>query len=313
VVVTGCAGFIGSHFVDRLLEMRNEVIGLDNLSTGREDFLEGAFRNRRFEFHRIDLLTDNLDDLMRGAEMLCHFAANPDVRTGVNNTEVHFEQNVVVTARLLEVCRKSGIKEILFPSTSTVYGEPEIIPTPESYGPLLPISLYGASKLACEALISGYCHSFDMRAVIYRFANVVGSRSTHNVIHDFVRKLHEDPEHLYILGREPGTCKSYVHVSDCVEAMIRGAASAKERVEIFNIGTREKTYVKEIADIVVEEMELGKVEYQWSGGIDGGRGWIGDVKVMQLSIDKLEAAGWSPRLGSSEAIRRAVREIIGKE
>lgn len=312
VVVTGCAGFIGSHFVDRLLETGNEVTGLDNLSAGREEFMESAFRSPRFEFHRVDLLEDELDDLLDGAEVLCHFAANPDVRTGLDDTEVHFRQNVVVTRRLLEACRNNGIKEILFPSTSTVYGEPSVIPTPENYGPLLPISLYGASKLACEALISGYCHSFDMKAVMYRFANVVGPRSTHNVIHDFIRKLRENPKCLYILGSEPGTCKSYVHVNDCVEAMIVGAASAKERVEVFNIGTREKTYVKEIADIVVEEMGLEDVEYKWSGGIDGGRGWIGDVKVMQLSIDKLEAVGWSPRLSSSEAIRKAVREIIGK-
>jgi UDP-glucose 4-epimerase len=312
VLLTGCAGFIGSHLVDRLLEMGCDVLGVDDLSAGKEEFMTGAMANPRFRFEKVDLLRDNLSSLLEGREVLCHFAANPDVRKGVEDTRVHLDQNVEVTYRLLEGSRRAGVGEILFPSTSTVYGE-TVVPTPETQGPLLPISLYGASKLACEALVSGFCHSFDMRAVIYRFANVVGPRSTHNVLHDFLLKLSGDPEHLEILGREPGTSKSYIHVSDCVDAMVAGAKGARERVEVFNIGTCDRTDVREIADIVVEEKDLKEVEYRWTGGVQDGRGWVGDVRVMQLAIDKLEATGWSPSMNSSQAIRKAVREIIGKE
>jgi len=264
-----------------------------------------------FRFVEGDLLTMDLAPLLEDVDVVCHLAANPDVRLGAKNTKVHFEQNITVTYRLLEAGRESRVKDILFPSTSTVYGETEVIPTPEEYGPLVPISVYGASKLACEALIASFCHTFDQNAVLYRFANVVGPRSTHNVLHDFIRKLREDPSSLEILGAEPGTSKSYVHVSDCVQGMIAGAEAAREQVEIYNIGSKDWMTVKDIADIVTEEMRLPDAAYRWTGGVKGGRGWVGDVKKMQLAVDKLEARGWEPRFSSKEAIRRAVREIRG--
>jgi len=183
------------------------------------------------------------------------------------------------------------------------------MPTPESFGPLKPISVYGASKLACEGLVSSYCYSYGMSSVIYRFANVVGTRSTHNVLHDFVRKLAETPDRLEILGAAPGTVKSYVHVSDCVSGMIAGAEAAQVQVEIYNIGSRDRMSVKDIADIVTEEMGL-RPEYAWTGGVQGGRGWIGDVKAMLLSVDKLESRGWVPKMNSREAIRAAVQEVL---
>jgi len=309
IVVTGCAGFIASHLTDKLLALGNEVVGIDNLSAGRVEFLVNAM-DEAFELVEGDLLTMDLDPVLEGADLLCHFAANPDVRVGASDTRTHFDQNIEVTYRLLESCRRNGLERIMFPSTSTVYGETDVIPTPEDHGPMVPISLYGASKLACEALISAYCHTFEMDAVIYRFANVVGSRSTHNVLHDFIRKLGDDPSRLEILGAEPGTCKSYVHVSDCVEGMVIAVESCEERVGIFNIGSEDRTFVKDIADIVVEEMSLSDVEYEWTGGVQGGRGWVGDVKVMLLSVDRLKSLGWAPTMGSSEAIRKAVREIL---
>ncbi len=310
IMVTGCAGFIGSHFTEALLEKRNKVIGIDDLSAGRRLFMAEMEKNPSFQFIEGDLLSLDLERTMQGADMLCHFAANPDVRIGATNTRAHFDQNIEVTYRLLEAGRKAGIKDILFPSTSTVYGETNVMPTPESYGPMLPISIYGASKMSCEALISAYCHNFDQRAVIYRFANVVGPRSTHNVLHDFLRKLKENPSELEILGAEPGTSKSYIHVKDCVTGILIGAERSRERVEIYNIGSKDRLSVKEIADIVVDESGLSSVRYRWTGGVMGGRGWVGDVKQMLLSVEKLEGEGWHPSSNSAQAIRTAVKEII---
>jgi len=312
VLVTGCAGFIGSHMTDALLRRGCEVVGVDNLSAGRTEFMISASSNKDFKFVRTDLLTDDLEKVMEGVDVVFHFAANPDVRQGPKNTRTHFDQNITVTFRLLEAMKEKGTKNICFPSTSTVYGETKVFPTPEDYGPLLPISIYGASKLACEALISSYAHTFDMNGVIYRFANVVGSRSTHNVLHDFIRKLREDPTRLEILGAEPGTNKSYVHVSECIEAMLIAAERTREQVGVYNIGSKDQLNVKGIADIVVEEMGLSDVRYDWTGGVKGGRGWVGDVKDMLLAVNALEAKGWSPKMGSAESIRRAVKEILGK-
>lgn len=312
IVVTGCAGFIGSHLTDALLGMGNHVVGVDNLSAGRREFMEDAEGYQDFRFVQADLLKDDLGPVFRGADAVIHMAANPDVRSGAKDTLSHYRQNIEVTYRVLETMKETGVKDILFPSTSTVYGEPTVIPTPEEYGPLVPISVYGATKLACEALICSYAHSFDMNGVIFRFANVVGTRSTHNVLHDFTNKLRADPKRLEILGSEPGTTKSYVHVEDCVRGMIIGAEYARNRVEMFNLGSNDRMSVKDIADTVSEVMGLRGVRYEWTGGVQGGRGWIGDVKNMLLSSDKLRSYGWEPTMNSSQAIKKAVREIVGR-
>ncbi len=312
VMVTGAAGFIGSHLVDRLLGIKCEVVGIDNLSSGKEEFLRSAKKKRKFKFVRFDLLEDEgLEEYMDGVSMVFHLAANPDVRIGASDSSVHLEQNVLATYIVLEAMRATGVPAIAFTSTSTVYGEAEKVPTPEDYGPTVPISLYGGSKLAAEAMISAYAHTFDMRAVFYRFANVVGPRSTHGVIHDFIEKLRKDPKELEILGTEPGTRKSYVHIDDTIEGMIHGVHVARDRVAIYNIGSEDLTDVKTIADIVSEEMGL-KPEYRWTGGIDGGRGWKGDVKLMHLDISKLKSEGWEPKMTSEEAVRATVRGILGK-
>ncbi len=200
ILVTGCAGFIASHMAEELLEHENEVVGVDNLSAGKMEFMSKMMDDPDFVFVNGDLLTMDLSSALKDIEVVCHFAANPDVRLGAADTSIHFKQNIEVTYRLLEAGKKSGVKEFLFPSTSTVYGE-ATVPTPENFGPMKPISIYGASKLACEALISSYCYSFDQRSVIYRFANVVGPRSTHNVLHDFIHKLEKDPHDLKILAQ----------------------------------------------------------------------------------------------------------------
>jgi UDP-glucose 4-epimerase len=201
IIVTGGAGFIGSNLVDRLLSAGNEVTVIDNLSSGRMEFLKQHTANPDFKFIELDLLdTEKLKEAIQGTDFVYHLAANPDVRLGAVDTKIHLEQNIIATYNLLEAMRINKQKNIVFTSTSTVYGEAAIIPTPENYGPLIPISLYGASKLACEALITSYCGSFDMNSWIFRFANIVGERGTHGIIIDFIEKLRNNPEMLEILG-----------------------------------------------------------------------------------------------------------------
>ena len=297
VLVTGGAGFVGSHLVDRLLA-ENEVVVLDNLSTGRREFV-----SPKAELIKVDLLSDRIEDFLAGKEIIFHLAANPEVRLGALDPKVHLEQNLIVTHRVLEAMRKNGIRKIVFTSTSTVYGEAPI-PTPEDYGPLIPISLYGASKLAAEALISSYCHTFGFKAWIYRFANVIGQRSSHGVIYDFIQKLRANPEELEILG-DGNQTKSYIYIDDCIEAMLCGL-KAEERVNIFNIGSEDQITVKEIAGIVSREMGLSP-RFKFTGGR---RGWKGDVPVMLLSIEKLKKLGWRPKYNSREAVRKVVREML---
>ena len=308
ILVTGGAGFIGSHLVERLL-LDNEVTVLDNFSSGRIEFLE-PYRDIP-DFHLLtgDLMNPKiLDNAVSGKDFIFHLAANPDVKLGSEDTHVHLEQNVLATYNLLEAMRKNDVRQMAFTSTSTIYGEASEVPTPEDYGPLLPISLYGASKLSCEALISSYCHTFQMQSWIYRFANIVGERGTHGVLVDFIRKLRENSGKLEILGSGKQR-KSYLEVKDCIRAMIHAVEHSSGEVNVFNIGSEDSVDVTEIADIVVGQMGLDGVEYNYTGGIDG-RGWRGDVKLMLLSIEKIKRLGWSPELGSARALEVAVRALL---
>ena len=254
-----------------------------------------------------DLLDfEKLKEEMKGVDLVYHVAANPDVRLGASDTHVHLEQNVFATYNVLESMRLNDVKDIIFTSTSTVYGEAEQIPTPENYGPLIPISLYGASKLGAEAFITSYAHTFGMKAVIYRFANIVGPRSTHGVIYDFIMKLKKNSKELEILGDGTQT-KSYLYVKDCVDAIIFGYENRKSDVEIFNIGSEDWVNVRKIADIVVEEMGLKDVKYKFTGGK---RGWKGDVPKMLLSIDKIKSYGWKPKYNSEESVRLTVKHLL---
>lgn len=309
--VTGGAGFIGSDLVDRLMERGDEVRILDNLSAGSLSNLGRWLDHPRFDFVRGDLLDPaKVEAAVEGCDIIYHLAANPEVRLSRARPEDHFKQNIEATYNLLEAIRSRGDADVLvFTSSSTVYGEPNLLPTPEDYGPLKPISLYGASKQAAEALISAYASTYGFRCVIYRMANVVGPRCSHGVIHDFVEKLQKNPRVLEVLG--DGTqSKSYLYISDCVEGMILGTERFEERVEILNIGSDDRVNVKTIARIVIEEMGLSNVEIRPTGGVEGGRGWKGDVKFMQLEVTRLKSLGWCPRLTSADAVRETVRALV---
>jgi UDP-glucose 4-epimerase len=305
IIVTGGAGFIGSHLVNKLLSTNDEVTVIDNLSSGKLELLD--MTNPNLNFIKLDMLdTEALGVAIHDSDTIFHLAANPEVRLGVTNTKVHLEQNVIVTYNLLEAMRINGQKNIVFTSTSTVYGDVDVIPTPENYGPLIPISLYGASKLACEALITSYCHTFDMNSWIFRFANIVGPNGTHGIIIDFINKLKKEPRSLEILG-DGKQNKSYIHVSDCIDAILFAVENSHDMANIFNIGSEDTTSSTDIGKIVVEEMGLNNVQFSYTGG---NRGWKGDVPKMMLSIDKIKKLGWKPVYNSENSLRNAVRAQI---
>jgi len=312
VLVTGGAGFIGSHLVDRLMELGHEVRVLDDLSAGSLDNVRRWLDDERFEFIKGDMRNPEIvKEAVKDVEAVFHLAANPEVRIGSQSPELLYETNVLITYNLLNAVRDSGVKYIVFTSSSTVYGDAEVIPTPEDYAPLEPISVYGGAKLAAEALISGYAHTFGFRALIFRLANIIGERSNHGVIYDFINKLRRNPEELEILG--DGTQrKSYLHVSDTVEGMLKifeHFRGTEKTVDFYNLGNDDWITVREIAEIVSGEMGL-KPRFVFTGGVDGGRGWKGDVKFMRLSIEKAKKTGWRPRLSSYEAVRRTVGELL---
>ncbi|MFQ6085470.1 MAG: NAD-dependent epimerase/dehydratase family protein [Candidatus Bathyarchaeia archaeon] len=313
-LVTGGAGYIGSHLVDRLMEQEWRVRVVDNLSSGSRRNIQRWFDHPRFEFLVGDLKDAGLVERSTSdVEMVFHLASNPEVRVGEVDPSVHFRENLLATFNVLEAMRESGkAKTIVYYSTSTVYGEPELLPTPEDYGPLLPISTYGASKLGSEALISAYCHTFDLRALILRVANVVGGRQSHGVIVDFIRKLRDNPKRLEILG--DGTQKkSYLFIDDCIDATLIALerfAAQDRSTEVYNIGSPDQVGVRRIAEIIIEEMGLKDVKLEFLGGPEG-RGWKGDVKTMMLSVDKIARIGWRPRYSSEEAVKVASRQLLG--
>jgi len=299
ILVTGGAGFIGSHLVDRLIETDNVTV-IDNLSSGKEEFV-----NEKAVLIKEDLLnSEKICKHFKNIDIVYHLAANPDVKIGAENTRIHLEQNIIVTYNVLEAMRKNNIKKIVFTSSSTVYGSAPM-PTPEDYGPLKPESLYGASKLACEALISSYCYTFGMQSWIFRFANIIGERSTHGVIYDFINKLKRNPEELEILGNGKQE-KSYLHVKECIDAMIFAVKNSDEDVNIFNIGSEDTISVIEIAKIVSEKMKLTP-EFKFTGGK---RGWRGDVPKMFLSIDKIKELGWKPRYNSERSVEETTKCLV---
>jgi UDP-glucose 4-epimerase len=313
MLVTGGAGFIGSHLTEELLKEGQKVAVLDNFSNGKTENIQHLRNIASLTLVKEDLKKPKkLRQLVSASDTIFHLAANPEVKLGETDPKTHFEENILATFNLLEALRKSGKpKTLVFASTSTVYGEAKQVPTPEDYGPLIPISTYGASKLACEALITSYAYTFNHRALILRLANIIGPRSNHGVIVDFIKKIKANPNELTILG-DGKQEKSYLYITDCIEAIIHLTeifSKSKERIDVFNVGSNDKVTVTQIAKTVAKEMNTPRVKFKFTGGVDGGRGWKGDVKTMQLSINKLVKTGWKPTYTSRQAVKLAAKAL----
>jgi UDP-glucose 4-epimerase len=309
--VTGAAGFIGSHLVEHLVARGNSVTGYDNLSSGKRAWLQQVRKHLRFSFVEGDLLDlKGLAEAVRGHDTVFHLAANTDIPGGNKDPRIDFENCIVGTFHLLEAMRANGVRQLVFASSSTVFGEPSIRPTPETVGPMLPISLYGAGKMAGEGLISAYSHLYGIQAWMFRFGNVVGARMGHGVIYDFIRKLKANPGELEILG-DGKQEKNYFLVEDCIDGMLFAFRHAREKpCDVFNLGTETTVTVEEIARIVVEEMGLKDVRFRFTGG---SRGWPGDVPQVIYDVTKMKELGWTARCSSAEAVRIAARRLLGKE
>lgn len=306
-VVTGAAGFIGSNLVDRMLEATHDVVGVDNLSTGCVRFLERALAHPRFALRELDLLDPTaLDGLLGGADHVFHLAANADVRDGLKHPRRDLEQNTIVTWNVLEAMRRAGVKRISFTSTGSVYGEARIIPTPELCPFPVQTSLYGASKLAAEALISAYAEGYGMQATLLRLVSVLGKRYTHGHVFDFVQQLRTDPKTVHVLGNGKQR-KSYLHVADFVEALLHLAGLERSAaVEVYNAGTDEFVTVDESLDVICEELNV-RPRRTYAGG---DRGWVGDNPFIFLNCSKLRATGWAPRMSIREGVRLTVRFLL---
>jgi UDP-glucose 4-epimerase len=308
VFITGVAGFIGSNLADRLLADGKTVVGWDNFSTGQEKFIEGALKNPRFLLIRGDNLDlTALTKAMAGCDFVFHLAANADVRFGTEHTRKDLEQNTIATFNILEAMRPNGIKRIGFSSTGSVYGEATAIPTPEDAPFPIQTSLYGASKIAGESMITAYAEGFGIEAYIFRFVSILGERYTHGHIFDFYQQLHEHPTWLKVLG-DGAQRKSYLYVQDCIDAMIHvtnlhTARDAKHRTEIYNLGAPDYVQVKDSIGYISEALGL-KPELRYTGGA---RGWIGDNPFIFLDTKKIQATGWKPKLTIEQGIVNTLR------
>ncbi|MFH2126161.1 MAG: NAD-dependent epimerase/dehydratase family protein [Pseudomonadota bacterium] len=304
--ITGGAGFIGSHMVAAIID-QGPLTVYDNLSSGSLDFLKAHLDHPNFNFVQgelsdLELVTKS----MAGHERIIHYASNPDIARGMLETDLDIREGTLLTYNVLEAMRLTEAKEILHTSGSGIYGDVGTFPTPEDFGPLTPISFYGASKLACEGLLSAFCHQYGMTGYVLRMGNVVGDHQTHGVGYDFILKLKKDAHCLEILG--DGTQgKSYVHVNDVIAAMLFVMEKTSDVVNIFNVATDDVLDVTSIAKIVIAEMGLSDVELAYTGG---DRGWKGDVPQVRLVLDKIHDLGWYAKMNSAQAITASVRAML---
>jgi UDP-glucose 4-epimerase len=308
MLITGGAGFIGSHLVDKLVSEGYKVRIIDNLSSGRLENIAHHKNNPSVEIIIGDLRRiEDVQKAVDGVDTIFHFAANPEVRVSTTNPEIHFNENIVATFNLLEAMRKRDVKGLIFASSSSVYGEPEKIPVNET-APVRPVSVYGASKAACENLIHAYSRLYGIRAIALRYANVVGPRLRHGVIWDLINKLRKNPSELDILG-DGMQVRSYIYIDDAVEATITAWRKTNSSFEVYNVASEDWITVNEVADEVIKAMGLINVRKIYKPILHG-IGWLGDVKRIELKIDKLRILGFKPTLSSREAVRITARKLI---
>lgn len=308
-IVTGCAGFIGSNLVDRLLALGYKVVGVDNFSTGQHRFLENALAQPNFQLYEADLINlERLKTIFNGGEVVFHLAANADVRFGTEHPRKDLEQNTIATYNVLEAMRSNGIKKIAFSSTGSVYGEAPVVPTPEN-GPFpIQTSLYGASKAAGEGLISAYCEGFGFQAWIFRFVSILGERYTHGHVFDFYQKLKADQTRLAVLGNGRQR-KSYLYVQDCIDAILLAMLKATDKVNIFNLGVDGYCEVNDSISWICNELGVQpKLEY--SGG---DRGWIGDNPFIFLDTKKIQSLGWKPKCDIKDGVIKTIEYLRANE
>jgi UDP-glucose 4-epimerase len=301
-LVTGAAGFIGSNLVDRLLEGGHQVTGVDNFSTGLEEFLERALCSKRFRLIRADLLDAGaLPEALEGVETVFHLAANADVRFGPLHPRKDLEQNTIATVNLLEAMRMAGVRRIAFASSGSVYGEASLIPTPEDAPLPVQTSLYGASKLAAEGFIEAYAEAFDFEAYIFRFVSILGERYRHGHVLDFYRQLRSHPDRLTVLGNGRQR-KSYLYVQDCVDGMLLAMEKGSARVSLFNLGTDDYCEVNDSIAWISEYLNV-RPEITYTGG---DRGWVGDNPFIYLDCSRIRALGWRPKLSIRDGVLRTL-------
>lgn len=309
VFISGGAGFIGSHLVRRLFTRSDteRVVIFDNFSSGQECYLTDILGDSRLAVVRGDLKDkDAVTAAMQGCEVVFHLAANPDIAKAVTQPDIDFWEGTYLAQNVVEAMRVTGAKRILYTSGSGVYGENADVAFREDYGPCVPISTYGASKLACEALIAAYCHMFGITARAFRFANVVGPRQTHGVGYDFVRRLKADPTCLRILG-DGSQSKSYIHVDDILNAVFLADEKCVAKYDVFNVATGDYITVKAIADLAAELCGADGVRYDFTGG---DRGWKGDVPVVRFDTSKIESLGWKCGRTSAQAIMDSMTAML---
>jgi len=309
--IAGGAGFLGSHFVERLLgdDSTQQVTVYDNLSSGSPWRLAPHRDDARLTVHEGDLHdADRLGAAIAGHDTVVHLASNPDIARALTDPDIDFVQGTALTRSVLEAMRQRDVPEILYASGSGVYGDLGSVEASEDHGPLVPVSTYGASKLAGEALIAAYAAMFDLTGRVFRFGNVVGAHQTHGVGYDFVHKLRRDPTKLAILG-DGSQSKSYIHVTDVLAAVLLARERVQQRFAVFNVATGDYATVRDIADITVEALGLdpAAVTYEFTGG---SRGWKGDVPVVRLNTDRIQALGWRCQLRAHGALRRAANELV---
>jgi len=303
--VTGCAGFIGSSIVDRLLQDGHEVVGYDNFSTGLTEFLQSAEQSPRFTLVRNDLLDKAaVTKAMVGCDVVFHMAANADVRFGTEHPSKDLEQNTIATFNVLEAMRANNIKRIAFASTGSIYGEAKVIPTPEDAPFPIQTSLYGSSKLAAEGLIAAYCEGFNFQGYIFRFVSILGERYTHGHVFDFYKQLRNNAETLNVLGNGKQR-KSYLYIQDCIDAILFAMAKANDKVNIFNLGTDEYCEVNNSIGWICEALNISP-RLIYAGGE---RGWIGDNPFIFLDTARIRALGWKPKLTIREGILKTLKYL----